>query len=227
MEIFAPFFLCAIFLAIMYGLMRLTLYFSNLSARRSIMQSGNYTAKTVHALLYAYFGSKYLKSHVHLPRRTKYGTAYDKYDHILILNGNAVIIKICEENGKIDNLSGAENWYMYRRTRTGDEKQIVFENPIAATLTQKKALSELFENSEIDAKVSIETLIIFPSRRIKFSIPRQKEILSPPEAISKLLEMNKKPGLTKNDKDILIKSIRRFSRSASYAAAKNRKLRHR
>ena len=58
MSIFTPYFLCVLFLVAMYGFARLALYFSNISALRSIYKSGVYTPQTVHILFLASFGAK-------------------------------------------------------------------------------------------------------------------------------------------------------------------------
>lgn len=227
MGIFVPYLMCAVFLAAMFGLMRLCLYFSNLSARRRILKSHTQTAKTTHALLLSYFGGKNLISGKYLPERTAYGTAYKKYDHILISNDKLTVITVREEDGKIENLSSTESWHHTKYSRYGTESKVAFENPIKAANERAKALTALLEKAGCDFKIPVESVVIFPSRRIKFSVPRQKEIMSPPEALRNLGLSSKGKPFTKEEKKTIRRVIRHYSKSASYAAAKNRKLRHR
>ncbi len=227
MEIFVPLLMCAMFLAAMLGLMRFSLYLSNVFALRSVYKSGVYTAKTVHTLFLARFGIKRIFSNIFLPRKAEYGTVYDPYDHLLLLNGAVVMITVCREDGRIHNPTLGESWHNRVRTRFGEEREYIFENPIAAGILKKDALKKLFENAKIHVSVPIEHIVIFPSRRISFSSPRQKEIMSPPEAMRTLERLHKTSSFTKEQAKALKKAISHFSRTESQIHAKKAKARHR
>ena len=227
MEIFAPFFLCVIFLAAMYGLMRLFLYISNASARRSVFKSGMYTPKTVHTLLLAEFGAKSIFSGKYLPRKTEKGTVYDAYDHILLLNGPVVIVKLCREDGRITNTPLDETWDARIRTRSGNDRQISFTNPIAEGAKKKQALAEVFTHAGCRFPIAVEHIVIFPSRRVSFVLPRQQQIMSPPEALRFLKKANTREAFTKAQKKAIKKAISHFSKTESQIAAKSSKSRHR
>ena len=215
MGIFAPYLLCALFLAAMYGVMRLSLYFSNRAARRSVYQSGVYTAKTVHTLFLSRFGEKRILSGKRLPRITDRGTVYETYDHLLLLNREIVIVTVCREDGKIQNPAFGETWRSRIRTRYGTEREFEFENPITAGSRKKEALAKIFENAKCRFPIEIRHIVIFPSRRVSFALPRGKEIMSPPEAMRALEAANKTPGFTKEQIKKMKKAIEHFSRSES------------
>lgn len=227
MEIFAPYLLCALFLAAMYGAARLAFYLSNHFARRSVYKSGIYTAKTVHTLFLARFGSKNVISGRFLPRITERGTVYDSYDHILLLKGEVTIVTVCREDGKIHNPSFSETWTARVRTRYGSERELDFENPIAVGSRKKEALAKIFENAKCRFPIPIRHIVIFPSRRVSFSLPRQQEIMSPPEAMRTLEGSNKATRFTKEQTKRMKRAIAHFSRSESQIQAKKAKRRHR
>ena len=230
MGIFTPYLLCALFLIAMYGFARLTLYFSNISARRSIYKSGVYTAKTVYTLLLASFGSKNILSNGFLSRAAEQGIAYEHYDHILILNGEIVMITICAKDGKIQNPPMDEIWTSRIRMRNGTERELEFENPVIAGAHKKEALSKIMEKAKCRFQIPIRHIVIFPSRRVSFTLPRAEEIMSPPEAMRFLTQSAKKSRFTKEQRKKLKKAIMHFSRSESQIRqieAKKAKRRHR
>lgn len=215
MERIVPYLLCVIFLAVMYGLMRLALFVNDLIARRSVYQSGIYTAKTVHTLLLAQFGAKHICSECYLPYTKNGETDSEKCDHLLFLNGALAIVTVCREDGVINNLSFGETWYSRIRTKTGAEKERIFENPITAGERKKQALLRILENSKLRFQIPVRHIVIFPSRHVRFSLPRQEEIMSPPEALRRLTEMNKTARLTKEQKKAIIKAVKSFSLTES------------
>ena len=211
MERIVPYLLCVIFLAVMYGLMRLALFVNELIARRSVYQSGIYTAKTVHTLLLAHFGERHICSERCLPYNQNGVADYEKCDHILFLDGGIAIVTVCREDGIINNLSFGETWYSRIRTKTGAEKERIFENPITAGERKKQALLKILEKSNLRFRIPVRHIVIFPSRRVRFSLPRQEEIMSPPEALRRLTEMNQTARLTKEQKKAVIKAVKRAS----------------
>jgi hypothetical protein len=217
MERIVPYLLCVIFLAVMYGLMRLALLVNEFIARRSVYQSGVYTAKTVHTLLLAQFGERHICSERCFPYTKNGENGYEKCDHILFLNGALAIVTVCREDGVINNLSFGETWYSRIRTKTGAEKEHIFENPITAGERKKQALLRILENSRLRFQIPVRHIVIFPSRRVRFSLPRQEEIMSPPEALRRLTEMNKTVRLTKEQKKAVIKAVKHASLTESQA----------
>ncbi len=211
MERIVPYLLCVIFLAVMYGLMRLALFLSKAAARRSVYQSGVYTAKTVHTLFLAQFSERNVLSDAFLPRKTASDVVYEKCDHILFLDGALAIVTICREDGVINNLSFGETWYSRVRTKLGTEKELIFENPITAGERKKQALTKILENANCRFRIPVHHIVIFPSRRVRFSLPRQEEIMSPPEALRRLTEMNKTVRFTKEQKKAIKKAVKHFS----------------
>lgn len=230
MGIFTPYLLCALFLIAMYGFARLTLYFSNVSARRSVYKSGVYTPKTVYTLLLASFGSKNILSNGFLSRAAEKGVAYEPYDHILILNSEIVIITVCPKNGKIQNSPTDEIWTSHIRMRNGTERELGFENPVTAGTRKKETLSKILEKAKCRFQTPIRHIVIFTSKHVSFTFPRTSEIMSPPEAMRFLKQSAKKSRFTKEQRKKLKKAISHFSRSASQIRqieAKKAKRRHR
>ena len=230
MGIFTPYLLCALFLIAMYGFARLALFFSNVSARRSIYKSGVYTAKTVYTLLLAGFGAKNLVSNGFLPRAAERSIVYESYDHILILNSEIVMITVCRQDGTIQNPPSDETWTSHIRMKNGAERKIDFENPVIAGIRKKETLSKILEKAKCRFQIPIRHIVIFPSRRVSFALPREAEIMSPPEAMRFLTQSAKKSRFTKEQQKKLKKAISHFSLSESqiqHIEAKKAKRRHR
>ena len=230
MSIFTPYFLCVLFLVAMYGFARLALYFSNISALRSIYKSGVYTPQTVHILFLASFGAKNIVSNGFLPRATEKSVDYESYDHILILNREIVIVTVCRQDGKIQNPPTDETWTSRIRARNGIEREIDFENPVIAGARKKEALSKILERAKCRFQIPIRHIVIFPSRRVSFLLPRGSEIMSPPEAMRFLTRSAKASKFTKEQRKKIKKAISHFSRSESQIRqieAKKTKRRHR
>ncbi len=225
MAIFIPYLVCALFLAVMYGTLRLSLFMSNTSARRSVYKSGIYTSQTVHTLLLASFGSKNILSARYLPCKTAKGIRYEPCSHILLLHGALVIVTVCREDGNIYNPSLSETWTARVRTRSGREREIDLENPIMAGERKKEALFSRL--NRIKYKVPVEHIVIFPSRRVSFNLPRQKEIMSPPEAMRTLSMLDKTNRFSKEQKNELRRLLKRIAYTEAQVAAKKRKSRQR
>ncbi len=224
MQFLAPILLCALLLAVLFGLARLFLFLSNRAALRSVYQSGNYTASTVHTMLLAKFGSKHLISGKLFPRKTEKGAVYTLCDHLVITDSAVVLITICEGNGRVQNLSSSDIWTVSVRTKTG-EREHPFQNPISAGNGKKDALSALLMRAKLPFAVPVEQIVIFPSRRVTFAMPRQKEIQSPPEAMRTLNAFQKTKRFSKEKKRLIYKALKRRACSASQVRAKAAKLR--
>lgn len=231
MEIFAPYLLCVIFLAVMYGLMRLALLLSNAAARRSIYRSGIYTPKTVHTLLLAQFGAKRMLSGKYLSENAA-ALRRGAIDHILLLNGAIVIVTIRKEDGVISNFPSEARWSTHVYTKRGTEQEIFFENPLAEGARMCQRLAAVLADagclpSNPATPTTIEHIVIFPSRKLSFVLKRQQQIMSPPEALRYLKRRGSSTVFTKeNIKDIKT-AIKRFNKTESQIAAKKAKSRHR
>ncbi len=224
MQFLAPILLCAFLLAVLFGLARLFLFLSNRAALRSVYQNGNYTASTVHTMLLASFGGKHLISGKLFPRKTEKGAVYELCDHIVITDGVVVLVTICEGNGRVQNLSSSDIWTSVVRTKTG-EKEHPFANPITSGERKKDTLSALLVRAKLPCSVPVEQIVIFPSRRVTFAMPRQKEIQSPPEAMRTLNGFQKTKRFSKEQKKLIRKALNRRACSASQVRAKAAKLR--
>ncbi len=99
MEVLFPFFLCALILAGFWCLWRICLFFNRRSAKKSILDSGLFTPRTVHALLLSEFGERRVLSGRSLPKDTEGYGGLVQIDHLLFLRGAVVILQM-ERNGE-------------------------------------------------------------------------------------------------------------------------------
>ena len=103
MEFLTPIFICAVFVLIAYGLMRLALFISSTAARRKILSYGKASEEAVSALLISHFGASNVICNRYLPYRTPTGTAFTEIDCIVILRGRIAVVEVKSLVGSIYN----------------------------------------------------------------------------------------------------------------------------
>lgn len=221
MELIFPYLICAAMLVAFYALMRLCLALSNRLALRSVYKSGVYTKKTMYTVLFARFGAKKLRSELYLPCRGTGGTRYERYEHILVLSGGVAVVSLRTENGAIRNAPGAKTWSFRKRMKSGTVREFEFENPIASSRRLADALSELLSQKNGKRRIPVEPICVFLPKNATFEEPRDQALLTPPDAIRKLTEIDEKPLLSEEERRFVLTVLRRYARSSSYAAAKN------
>ncbi len=226
MERLIPYLMCALFIALMYGVMRFFLWLSFIRARRAVYQSGVYTSKTVHTLFLTQVPAKYLISQKAFPRKTKDGVEYEVCDHLLLLRGALVLVTVCRGNGIVQNHAEDGMWTMKMRTKDGTGTAS-FPDPILKGKQKKEALISVLRSETCKFPVPIEHIVIFPSREVRFAEPRQDEIKSPPEAMRRLAELHKTKKFSDEQLKLLLRMLKRHAKKPSQVMAKNTKPRQR
>ncbi len=135
MAILTPYILCALFLAVLYGLMRLALHFSSRAAYRSVLQSGIFTPKTIRTLFLAAFGGKNLLSGVFLPSELS-ERGFERMDDLLFLDGAIVIVSFYRDGETVSATRKKEALHEAFR-RAGFQKRLPVEH-IFILPTRKK-----------------------------------------------------------------------------------------
>lgn len=226
MEFLIPILICAVFVLIAYGLMRLALFISSTAARRKILSYGKASEETVSALLISHFGASSVICNRYLPYRTPSGIAYTEIDCIVVLKGRIAVIEVKSLVGSIYN-PPSDTWHQSAVMRNGERKELDFVNPIMQNARHVAALSGILERAKITPKPKIESLVIFTSSRAVFTYDRQKEIYTLPEAIKKLKAMNTGRRFRLRDRIKILHTIKKCAKSKRQAMAAAGKKRRR
>ena len=142
MEFLTPIFICAVFVLIAYGLMRLALFISSTAARRMILSYGKASEEAVSALLISHFGASNVICNRYLPYRTPTGTAFTEIDCIVILRGRIAVVEVKSLVGSIYN-PPSETWHQSAVMKNGEHKELDFVNPILQEAVKKlKAMNK-------------------------------------------------------------------------------------
>ena len=226
MEFLTPIFICAVFVLIAYGLMRLALFISSTAARRKILSYGKASEEAVSALLISHFGASNVICNRYLPYRTPTGTAFTEIDCIVILRGRIAVVEVKSLVGSIYN-PPSETWHQSAVMKNGEHKELDFVNPILQNARHAAALSGILEKAVLSSKPKIESLVIFTSARAVFTYERQKEIYTLPEAVKKLKAMNKGRRFRLRDRIKIHHVIQKSAKSKRQAMAAVHKKRRR
>ena len=215
MGFLTPLVLCAVFLLIAYGLMRLALFASSLAARRRILQAGRLSSDAICALLVSHFGGFAVISSKAFPCRTPNGPSYTKIDCVLILRRGIAVVEIIPFGGTIYN-GDAERWY--RVTESGRQE---FPNPLRQSKKHVAALTALLEREKIDFAPELTSLVIMPSSRTTFVQGQQNGIYALPDALRMLRKMNTGKGLSLLERIRLRRAFGKYAKRPRQPAATN------
>lgn len=224
MERIVPYLISALFLLLMFLLMRLTHFLTDRRASRKILTFGRAAEDTVGALLMTRFGGDAVLHNVYLPYRTKDGIAYTEVDCIAILPAGIVPIEVKSLVGRITNPDG-KTWHQSTVTRSGEQKELDFVSPILQNERHMEALIGIFEQERVLPKPRLENMVVFTSNRASFVYVRQKEIFTLSEALEFLDEWAKEGPLDKKQRLAIRRSILQNAVSKRQAIRQNRRIR--
>ncbi|MGN1094925.1 MAG: nuclease-related domain-containing protein [Eubacteriales bacterium] len=222
MEKLTPFIMCVIFLAVAFCFWRLALKISSYAARRKILSYGKASEESTSVLLISYFGELAVHTNVWLPLKTKNATIYTEIDDIVILLTCIAVIEVKSMTGQIFN-GDSRTWHQSTRLRSGERRELDFENPIIQNERHIIALTKILENEKIDIP-PIYNIVIFSSNKVVFS-EDSPEVYSLSNAINKMKELSNGKKLSHKEKLKISRAIKKYSTNPVKARAHNAKVR--
>ncbi len=220
MERFTPYLLCALFLAAMFGLMRLALFFNQRGVRRRILKSGTFTPKTVHALLLADFGENALICGKFFREKNLNIDQYEKLDYILILNGALAAITFCRE----EKSAKKDGKFASVRIENG-EKQLIYEDIEQSGKRKQEILCAALQQAGYK-NLPVHHVAVYPAYTGR--IPTEAgDVFSPAAALRKLHALDPKKAFPEKQKKKLRRKLEAISRTARQLTTKPKQKRHR
>ena len=222
MEKLIPLVMCAIFILIAFCLWKLTIKISSFAARRKILSYSRASEEATSVLLISYFGEFSVMTNTFLPIRTTRGTVYTDVDNIVILPTCIAVVEVKSMKGQIFT-GNSQKWHQSVRLKTGERKEIDFENPVIKNERHIITLTEIFEREHIPTP-PIYNIVMFSSDKVIFS-EEQPEVYTRSAAIEKMRALSKRGRkFTFKEKRAIVKAIKKYSTSAAAARAHNAKI---
>lgn len=221
MEKLTPFIMCVIFIFIAFCLWRIALKISSYAARKRILSYNLASVESTSVLLISYFGEFAVRPDVCLPVNTKRGIIYMHADDIIILPTSIAVIKIKSMSGQIFN-SDSRTWHQSARLRSGERKELDFENPITENERNIIALTKILEKEKLNVP-AIYNIVIFASDKVVFS-DESPEVYSLSKAVAKLKALSSGEKIPLKERQAFIRAIKKYSTTPAKARAHNRKI---
>lgn len=219
MEKFAPIIMCAIFVAIAYGLMKLTLKISAAATKKRILAYGRPSENAASALFCSQFGEmNVLTNKWLLCQDTRGRKLYTEIDDIIVLPSCIVCVEVKSLVGNIAS-DGEYMWHQSVRTRTGEMKELDFANPILQNERHVDAVKAVLEKENVPCP-PIYNMVVFTSEKVAFS-HEHPQIYSLADSVEYIKALSKARTLSTKQRLDIIRAINHNSPKASRARAYN------
>ena len=219
MEKLAPVIMCVIFIAIAYGLMKLTLKISASATKKKILSYGRPSEEAASALFCSQFGEMNVLSNKWLLcHDTRGRKLYTEIDDIIVLGSCIVCVEIKSLVGKIDS-DGEYTWHQSVRTRSGEMKEMDFTNPVFQNERHVEAIKAVLAKEHIPCPM-IYNMVVFTSEKVAFSSEHSQVYLLS-DAVDYIKALSKAKTLSTKQRLDIIRAINRNSPRANAARAYN------
>ena len=221
MEKLTPIIMCIIFVLIAFCLWKAAIKISSFAARRKSLSYSRASEEAASMLLMSYFGEFSVHTRVHLPLRTTRGVIYTDIDNIVILPSCIAVVEVKSMKGQIF-MGDQKRWHQSVKLKSGERKEVDFENPVIKNERHIVALTQIFEREKIEIP-PIYNIVMFSTNSVVFS-EDQPEVFTLSAAIDNRKSLSRGKRFTRKEKRRFSRAIKKYSTSAANARAHNAKI---